>query len=363
MTIEHPSQYLPKELIDKLRAVAPEAEKLGQLHPEQLAIIHDQGWLNMLVAKAYGGLDLSLADVLRTEEALAWTDGSVGWVVTLCSGAGWFAGFLDEALAKEVFSHPQVCIAGSGATTGTATETESGYTITGFWKHASGAHHATAFTANCQIEREGELLLDTKGQPVIRTFLFLKEEVTLHPTWNAMGMMATGSHAFSVTNLHVPPNRCFIITPEQAQLPDAIYQYPFLQLAETTLAVNLSGMAMRFIDLCKEYATAKLERNGRSTSHLLLFTEAAQAQLNTLRQVFYDTVQESCESLLEATSISDSPFSSVSATSKELLFKGRQLVNELYPYCGLQAAATSTEMNRIWRNLHTAGQHALFRSI
>jgi hypothetical protein len=49
----------------------------------------------------------------------------------------------------------------------------------------------------------------------------------------------------------------------------------------------------------------------------------------------------------------------VSKTSRHLAITSRESVDELYPYCGLIAAATDTEINRVWRDIHTAGQHAL----
>src|SRR5262245_45241734 len=99
----HPSEYVPKELTDILSQAAPEAERLGRLHTHQLDVIFREKWLRMFVPKAYGGLELSLPEILRIEEGLSWADGSTGWVVTLCSGAAWFIGFLDPGVAHTIF--------------------------------------------------------------------------------------------------------------------------------------------------------------------------------------------------------------------------------------------------------------------
>src|SRR5688572_33126079 len=80
----------------------------------------------------------------------------------------------------------------------------------------------------------------------------MPDEVSIHKTWHSMGMVATGTHAMEVKQVRVPFNRAFLIDPQQAKLKHDIYQFPFLQLAETTLAVNLSGLAYRFIELSKE---------------------------------------------------------------------------------------------------------------
>src|SRR5580704_2135931 len=134
-TISHPSEFIPEELVDIIRNTAHEAEKLKQLHPSQLRIIHEQKWFELFVPKIYGGLELSLPEALRLEEALAWTDGSVGWTVTLCGGAGWFIGFLEPEIISDVFNIHATCIAGSGKAAGIAKMVEDGYEITGIWDH------------------------------------------------------------------------------------------------------------------------------------------------------------------------------------------------------------------------------------
>jgi hypothetical protein len=43
----------------------------------------------------------------------------------------------------------------------------------------------------------------------------------------------------------------------------------------------------------------------------------------------------------------------------ELAQQARMLVNELYAYCGMEAAQTNTVINQVWRNINTASQHTL----
>src|SRR5882724_11660922 len=174
--ILHPSKIIESGLINSLRETIAEAEEIGQLHPDQLAIIYNQQWFNLFVPEKYNGLEYALPQALQIEEALAWVDGSLGWTVTLCAGANWFIGFLDPELAQKLFSNKEVCLAGSGRPSGIAKMNENGYEITGIWKYATGAPHATAFTANCVIERNGTIILNEDGSPLIRSFLFLKEE-------------------------------------------------------------------------------------------------------------------------------------------------------------------------------------------
>lgn len=344
-SLQNPSACISTELSVALRAKAAAAERQGQLLAEQLDILYRQQWFNLFVPQSFGGLGLSLPDALRLEEALAWTDGSIGWTVTLCSGAAWFIGFLEPAAAQEVFRDQKVCLAGSGQATGIAEVQEGGYKVKGQWNWATGAPHATIFTANCVLHKDGVPLQDSDGQLLVRAFWFHRKEVQVLPNWYSIGMVATASHSFTVQERTVPSNRCFVIGPQHAVLPDPIFRYPFLPFAETTLSVNSSGMATRFMDLCPPTGVL----------------EAAKVQLEQERASFFGTVEESWKELLDHQSLSEERMASVDFVSRRLAARSLQLVDELYPRCGLRAADTRTELNRVWRNLHTASQHALLR--
>jgi alkylation response protein AidB-like acyl-CoA dehydrogenase len=357
----HPSAWLDSASAEAIRHYASDAELMRDLHPQQLASIYRNHWLKMYVPRAYGGLALALPEILRLEEALSWCDGSTAWVVTLCSGAGWFVGFIDPRVAQALFTDDKLCVAGSGAVTGVAEMTDDGYVLNGRWNYASGALHATAFTVNCSISKDGCALHTADGSPQVSTFILTRDEVVIEPCWNSMGMIATGSHAFTVENLAVANERCFTIAPACAVLQAPLYQYPFLQLAEATLAVNLSGMAVRFIELAEEVLC--------DTTSICHAKEVAiqegrdmRETLHAVRTDFYDKVDQSWHELLSGHRISDEHLLAVSAASHALVCHARDAVNRLYPRCGLKAASMEREINRVWRNIHTAGQHALFSS-
>ena len=359
---DHPSVFLPKKVTETLRAFSSEAEVSGKLHERQLEIIFENNWLNMFVPRSHGGLELALPEVLRIEEGLAWTDGSTAWVTTLCSGAAWFIGFMDPALTEEIFADKTACFAGSGASSGTATIRKNGYLINGEWKYASGSLHATVFTANCVITEGNKRLFHGDNTPVVKTFVMTKDEVAVHKTWNSMGMIATGSHSFSVNDLAVDQQRCFIIDAARAVLSHPIYQFPFLQLAETTLAVNLSGLAVRFVDLAGELLASRIIHDpaARLLPDLHAMLADSKLKLNGYRYTFYKAVDEVWSLCQQRKKIPTTKLQELSDASLTLAHKSRQLVDDLYPFCGLRAADTREEINRIWRNLHTASQHALF---
>ncbi len=361
MNVSHPSTFFDTNELNAIRNSGGAAEQHQTLHTDQLHVLYEQNLFRMFVPKTLGGLEYDLPRVLRTEEALAWADGSTAWVATLCSGAGWFAGFLDPDLSKKIFSDPKVCLAGSGAPTGTAEMRNGSYNVSGTWRYASGALHATMFTANCVITKNGITVLTEDGTPRIQAFIFSKDEVQLVRNWNSMGMIATASHGFSVANLSVPQNRSFIIDQNHARLNSPVFQYPFLQLAETTLAVNLSGMAQQFIDLCLPLFADRMTK-GYMKKDLISFHQTQQDNLQRSRNSFFDAADTSWRDCLAGQRLTESILSRVSTASVDLYRESLSAVTALYPYAGLAAANTATEINRVWRNLHTASQHTLFSS-
>lgn len=363
-----------------IREHVAEAERRGELHPAVLELIYEHQWFRCMVPQRFGGLGWPLPAVVRLEEELACADGSVGWTVTLCSGAGWFAGFFGPGPGEldSLFSHPRLCIGGSGMTAGRAEQLAGGgYRVSGQWSYASGARHAMAFTANCTIYTDGSPVPGEDGQPLVRPFLFLRKEVQVLDDWRAVGLVATGSNGFVVPEQQVPPERCFVIDPSAAADASSLYRYPFLPLAEATLAINSCGMAWHFLEC---FAGILERRKGHLPASGVEEAGAvfgqARSELVRVREEFYAALDASWANLTQGTTgtvggadagtvdgvaavARAASFEAVSTTSKTLAAAVRQWVDRLYPFAGLGAANTESEINRVWRDLHTASQHPL----
>lgn len=333
------------------------------LHPAQQALLHRRGWLTMLAPRSAGGAELPLPQVVRLEEAVAAADGSMGWVLTLCAGAGWFAGFLAPELARAIIGTPRVCLGGSGAATGHAEEEGDGYRITGSWDYASGAPMATHFTLNARLQRDGRPLLDANGQPRIRAFLVPAALVQLVPSWNSIGMRASASHSYRIDGAWVGKEHGFTISPDTATADGPLYRYPFYSLAYVTLAANVAGMAAHFMELAEE--CMRHRRHARAGLPLLEVPEVIsmlQGRKDALiaaRARFYAVLDASWAQVAGGAALDTDAMQAVQASSLDLVAICRAAVDGLYPYCGLYAAREDSTINRVWRDFHTASQHAL----
>ncbi|WP_332912336.1 hypothetical protein [Algoriphagus boritolerans] len=104
-------------------------------------------------------------------------------------------------------------------------------------------------------------------------------------------------------------------------------------------------------------STGSLEKK-----HLRYFEKVSEKQskrLRTLKKEFYELVDIAWKEVLKSDAISKSTLRKVSRTSRKLTQTCREISGKLYPFAGLEAAKTHTEMNRVWRDFNTVSQHAL----
>jgi alkylation response protein AidB-like acyl-CoA dehydrogenase len=347
----------------RIERYAALADAARFLHPVQRALLHRRGWLKMLAPRASGGAELPLPQVVRLEEAVAAVDGSMGWVLTLCAGAGWFAGFLAPELARDIVGSRRVCLGGSGAATGYAEQEGDGWRITGSWDYASGAPMATHFTLNAVLRVNGQSLLDEHGAPRIRAFLVPAAQVQIVPSWRSIGMRASASHSYRIDGEWVSNEHGFVISPAAATADGPLYRYPFYSLAFVTLAANVAGMAGHFLRLAQPCISRR--RHAVKNLPLMEVPEVAallrdkEDALATARAHFYDALDHSWALVEAGSPLTPEQMLSVQASSLALVAASRAAVDELYPYCGLYAAHEDSAINRVWRDFHTASQHTL----
>jgi alkylation response protein AidB-like acyl-CoA dehydrogenase len=288
--------------IRRIERHARAADTAGFLHPVQRALLHQRGWLKMLAPRASGGAELPLPQVVRLEEAVAAVDGSMGWVLTLCAGAGWFGGFLAPELARAIIATP-------------------------------------------------------------RLFLVPAAQVRIVPSWGSIGLRASASHSYRIDGEWVGKEYGFAIRPEAATADGPLYRFPFYSLAFVTLAANVAGMAAHFMRLARPCMARR--RHAVKGLPLLEVPEVAallrdkeQAHA-AARQRFYAVLDRGWALVAAGTQLDAADMQAIQASSLELVAASRAAVDELYPYCGLYAAHEDSTINRVWRDFHTASQHSL----
>lgn len=312
---------------------------------ELLKWIEKENLWNLWVPKSYGGLEASLSEGLQKLKTLALTDGSLGWTVTLCSGANYFIGNLDKEVADAIFLNSKTPIlGGSGGVFGTAEKRDAGYEISGKWRYATGAPYLTHFTLNAKIMSNGVEVLESDGSPKIRSFIIPKRYVQVVPDWNTMGLIATATHSFEV-NTVVHAKYCFQYN--HFFLPQPIFKIPFALFADMTLWVNYLGMAEHFLEEAKIILPQGALEN------------LANIVSNTNKDIF-ELSKEIEASIQKSKEFTNEYMQSVHYKATDSLRDISRLIIEVYPKLGIKASRRDHQLNQIFRDYFTGTQHHNF---
>jgi len=351
-----------EELAPKIRAHASEADRLARL-PE--AVVRELLALRLFrlwIPERYGGFELELSETLRVYEAAACVDGSFGWATMIGAGGGLFAAYLDPVAANDIYAPQAAVIAGSGAPTGQAEHVADGYRVSGRWRYASGAHYATTFTANCIVTRDGQSVVDSAGNPVIRAMAFASSQVTIHRNWNTVGMRGTGSHDFEVRDVFVPAHRTFSVFTDSARESGPLYRLPFGVLTELPIAAVGLGIARHALDAFNQlskvkrapYSSALLDTlPGVQTRYL-----ASEARWRATHNEIHALARRTWEAVLANRALTSDVLANITAHCVSCMSAMRRAVDDLAAVAGMSAIEQDNEFARAWRDLQTLSAHA-----
>lgn len=309
--------------------------------------IHEQRLLQIWVPKKYGGLGFRLKEGLSVLFDWSKIDGSLGWMLTLCSGANFFSRNLKPDIASKLFANQKTCFGGSGMIGGTAEKQNDGtFIINGLWHFATGTPHLSHFTLNATITENGNPLLDESGYEFIRSFVIKKDQAVIIPNWKSMGMKATGTYSFEVNEAKVSKDYSFVY--DEFFTDDVLDKIPFRVFADLTLLVNYLGMASHFSEeaikirpnLNLKSFNQKIEEEKEK---LLFFAEEIENLLKDFEIISVDKQLEIHTHSLHV----------VENLSHQFL--------EIYFQLGLRATHTDSQVYQIFCDYFTATQHSNFR--
>ena len=313
---------------------------------EIIELIATNNWLNIWVPKQYNGLGLTISEGLKILQTVSKIDGSLGWFVTLCSGANYFSRNLYPSVAFEIFSNQKACFGGSGMIGGTAEKVKDHYIINGLWHYATGAPYLTHFTLNAQILENGQPLVDENNQPEILSFILDKAQVKLIPSWKSMGMVATSSHSFELINQKVHQDYSFIYN--EFYSDDLVEKIPFRVFADLTLLVNYLGMAEHFLEKSLELFSSNLQ-----TEFEILLNESTSQTIDFSIKI---------EKLLSENKVTSNVLETeIHQFGENTTEQITNYIIQIYPHLGIKASKTNEEINQIFRDYFTATQHRNFR--
>lgn len=204
---------------------------------EALRIIRHEKLFKLFLPEILGGRGMSLPETMNVIQRCAFINGSLGWLVQIGNGGNYFAGYIEEKLSRELFTPANAVLAGSGATTGTATPVDGGFVISGKWKYASGSAYASFFTFSAKVAGSDQTI----------SGVLMPDQVSVIDDWKTIGMRYTTTNTFTAENQFVPHERVFGLTELKWMKDIPVFSFPFFPFAQAFFLSIQYGLLSRIL--------------------------------------------------------------------------------------------------------------------
>jgi alkylation response protein AidB-like acyl-CoA dehydrogenase len=351
-----------RELASALAERGAEIEAARRVPLDLLDLLIDAGCFRLLVPRSHGGLGADLATGLRVLESLARADGSVAWTVMI-GGSSWCdVTGLPRATFDELFSRPDVIVAGVINPSGSVTADEEGYRVTGRWSFASGCEHADLLFGNC-VEETGH------GEPQLRVAVFSPDQVVIEDTWTTSGLRGTGSHHFRADAVAVPAHRTFLPLADEACLDEPIVRIPPPALYSLEIASVALGIARGALDDILALAAAKVPlfaAAALATNPVFqLDLASADTDLCAARALLYEAAESAwataADSAADGGSFTLEQRARLRAAAVWATERAAAVVDVAYRSGGGSAIYADSPLQRRFRDMHALTQHFLVK--
>jgi alkylation response protein AidB-like acyl-CoA dehydrogenase len=346
-------------------ATADEVEASRRLPEPLMRKLTEAGLFSIYTPREFGGLELSLPDALRVVEEVSRLDGSTGWTVALGFLSGFFTPSLPERSAARLFVNGSALIAGAPGFRVQAHPVEGGYRLSGQWSFCSGAPNATWVNVAAPVFDGEAPRMGPMGPEMITAFMHPSDVQIVEGTWDVTGMQGTGSYDLRVEDLFVPSEMVGMFALPAG--PVALRERPLNRIPfMTALAVAQSptvclGIARHAIDEFRELALRKESPMGPKLieqAHAQTGLARMEALVRSARVYWYDTVGELWDTVTSGRDVSMEQRVSVRLAALTAAENSVATVDMAYRLAGSTSVFRSSLIDRCWRDVHAAAQHA-----
>lgn len=362
---EHRLFTKAKELAPFFSAQADHNEAKGSLTDQTLAALREAGLFSTLVPLQFGGAELWPLEASEVFEKVSHADGATGWVLIVTQvSSGSVGAYLDLSAAQEIFAKGIPIIAGQGGPQGQAVVDGRGFRLSGRWGYGSGVLHADYLFSGATVVENGQprALPDGSG-PDVRVFIVPRREVVFHGNWDVLGLRATGSVDYGMTDVYVPEEFTFhpwTTTPKQG---GNLYKVSVMGMVGFGHASYALGIGRRILDDLAELAFAKSGRpsvlatlGGGESFHEQYGT--AEAKLRAARTFVRETWREIEKTLEEGGELSTRQTTLYHLALHHATTTAGEVASFAYKYGGGRSLRAGS-LQRGFRDIHASMQHIL----
>jgi len=345
-------------LYDLISAEAVAGELLGRLSDRVAAALLGSGLLQVLIPERDGGLGGSRLEFFEAVEAIARADGSAGWCVSVCNTVNHaaFLGLPPEG-RNEVFGHGPVSCWTSLIPRAVATEVEGGFRVScpGSFGSGSSLSSWVLVAANVGVDGDGRY----------RAFVLPKAEVEIKDgSWDVMGLRATASIDYTITDRFVPARRSWAYDWATRDPSSPVSAADAIRLNAAGLTAFASGLGQR--------ALAELIASATKTKRTV--AEGLQAEDNVVqfgigeldgrvraaRSHLLGLVAAMDERAAQALTTSPDEALALAQACQTLARAARDMVVFAFDYASTSVVYARAPLQRCLRDIFTGLKHAAF---
>jgi alkylation response protein AidB-like acyl-CoA dehydrogenase len=336
---------MPADLVDRFRAA---------------------GLFRILQPRALGGMELPPAEAIELIAELSRSDGSGGWTTLIGTGGCAFAAWLDPAVALDLFgpSADFTCATVFAPTGRAMPDRGDRLTVSGRWPFSSGCRHAEWFLNGVFVfDGDAPRILPGRG-PDWRLALFPAAEARIIDGWDVAGLRGTGSNDVVTDAVTVPDEHMISPFCEQARQNGALWRLPFFTLAGVALVGFPLGVGRRALDELAELAPAKARAGSAGPlaqdPAVQVDLARAEGELQAARAFVFDAVGSIWDTACAGDVPSVEQRARFQLSAQQAMRAAVSAVDVAFAAAGAGAVHSSHPLQRCFRDLHTAAQHAYF---
>lgn len=350
-----------RELAPFFDAHAEANEAAAVLADEVVEAFHEHGLLGLWVPRELGGSELGPVESLRVLEEVSRADASTGWVLmaaALATGTG--AVYLEDEAAAELFGKGRLpLIEGQGSfPNGTAEVEGDGFRLTGRWSYGSGVRHADHLHSAAIVQEDGRPRLGSNGSPEVRIFVTPRERAELDGNWDVLGLRATASVDYSITDLHVPRAYTHIAPTETPLRGGHLYTLGIPGFAIICHSGWALGVGRRALDELAAYVHTRGNRPGSLVDSAGFHERFARAEADyrSARALIYETWSDIQETLDRGDRLGTRQRTLAWLALNKATWTASEVCMFVYTTAGGVALRRGV-IQRLFRDMHAGTQH------
>ncbi len=339
-----------------------EIEELRRLPQDLVDAMASTGVFRLWLPQEYGGGESTLQEGLDAIEEAGYHDGSTGWAVMIANTTALLAASLPAEHAHAIYDDPHAITGGFANPVGTARLVDGGARVDGRWAWGSGSSHCTAIGGGCRV-------VDASGTPTalpdggrVAFVFFDLDQVEMLDTWHVAGLKGTASTDYQTSDAFVPEGRWVSLDVRNLVVEGPLYRFStFGALALGVTMVSL-GLGRRAIDELVSYAEKVPQGSSRGLAERpAVQMQIAQAEARVRAGVCFvrEVVAEAWDTVASGGRMTDDLKCDLRLAATHATESAASAVDLCYHAAGGAAVYEAAAIQRVFRDMHVATQHAM----